>query len=69
MKAIFTGLLLFFTFSFLFSQGPPPPPPCANPPCAAIPLSDNLYLLILAMLGYGVYKLKENKMFLEKITR
>ena len=64
MKIVQKNALCFiiFFFSIIAKGGPPPPPPPAPPPPPLLPIDENIYIVMIIALLFGIYIIYNNRL-------
>ncbi|KFF20318.1 hypothetical protein [Flavobacterium hydatis] len=65
MKIISSKFLMVFFLLFNMATalaGPPPSPPRKGPPLPPVPIDENLVLLLVGALSFGIYSIYKYKL-------
>ena len=61
-KPFFAVVLFFVTIVSQARQEPPQPAPTGIGPGPGLPINENIYLLVIVSVLFGIYKIYNNKM-------
>lgn len=60
-KPFFAVVLFLITIASEAKQGPPPPGPTGIGPGPGLPINENIYLLVVVSVLFGIYKIYSYK--------
>ena len=63
MKIVRKNALCFIIFFFsIIAKGGPPPPPAPPPPPPLLPIDENIYIVMIIALLFGIYIIYNNRL-------